>query len=106
MAVFTYSALKKDGTTASGELTANDRADAFRRLDRNGMQPLSLKQKDNGPAPAADKKNGKEMVATKEEKKSKDDRKAKSTALAKTNGKSAVKETDEKDAAATGPVKL
>jgi len=106
MAEFTYSALKKDGTTASGELTANDRADAFRRLDRNGLQPLSLKQKDAAAAAAAEKKNGKEMVATKDEKKSKEERKAKSAALAKTNGKSAGKEADGKDTASAGPVKL
>jgi general secretion pathway protein F len=55
MAVFTYSALKKDGSMATGELQAVDRSDAFRRLDRNGLQPVSLKQKDDASI-AADKK--------------------------------------------------
>src|SRR6187431_940524 len=106
MAVFTYSALKNDGTTASGELTANDRADAFRRLDRSGLQPLSLKQKDGAASATSEKKNGKEMVATKEEKKPKDDRKAKSAALAKAGAKPAAKEAEAKEAVPTGPVKL
>ena len=52
MAVFIYTALKRDGSISNGELTANDRADAFRRLDRSGLQPVSLKPKD-GAAVAA-----------------------------------------------------
>jgi general secretion pathway protein F len=52
MAVFTYSALNKGGVLTNGDITANDRADAFRRLDRNGLQPVSLKPKDEGAAPA------------------------------------------------------
>lgn len=57
MAVFVYTALKRDGSIANGELTANDRSDAFRKLDRNGLQPVSLKPKDGAvaaatPAPA------------------------------------------------------
>jgi general secretion pathway protein F len=106
MAVFTYSALKKDGSTSTGELTANDRSEAFRRLDRSGLQPLSLKQKDAAPAPAPDKKNGKETaLATKEAKPPKEDRK-KEMALAKTNGKTISKEGSAKEAVPTGPVKL
>jgi general secretion pathway protein F len=55
MAIFIYTALKRDGSISNGELTANDRADAFRRLDRNGLQPVSLKPKDGAAAatPAA-----------------------------------------------------
>ncbi len=57
MAVFTYSALNKGGVLTNGDITATDRADAFRRLDRNGLQPVSLKPKDEGsspgPSPAA-----------------------------------------------------
>ena len=116
MAVFTYSALKKDGTTASGELTANDRADAFRRLDRNGLQPVSLKQTDASAAAAtasAEKKNGKAMIAAKDAKdakekdikKAKDDKK-KELALAKTGGKAPATEGGGKEAVPTGPVKL
>lgn len=56
MAVFTYTALNRTGSMSNGEITANDRADAFRRLDRNGLQPVSLKPKeagDSAPAKAA-----------------------------------------------------
>ena len=55
MAVFTYSALNKAGVLSNGDITANDRADAFRRLDRNGLQPVSLKPKEEGGVPAAAK---------------------------------------------------
>jgi general secretion pathway protein F len=115
MAVFTYSALKKDGTTATGEMTANDRSEAFRRLDRSGLQPLSLKQKD--AAPAAEKKNGKETaLATKDAKPAKEEKK-KELALARANGKSPAKGTGKdgtkdlstkegREAVPTGPVKL
>ncbi|HWB04119.1 MAG TPA: type II secretion system F family protein [Verrucomicrobiales bacterium] len=122
MAVFTYSALKKDGSMATGEMTATDRSDAFRRLDRNGMQPLSLKEKDGAAAAAPDKKagkekpNGKEMLAlkdakpAKEEKPSKEERKAKEALVkAGKNGSkdAAIASKDGgKDAAVPGPVKL
>lgn len=103
MAVFTYSALKKDGTMATGEMTANDRSDAFRRLDRNGLQPLALKQKDGAPA-AEGKKNGREKVATKDEKKPKVEKRRKES------GKSAetalAKKGNGKEVVPTGPVKL
>ncbi|MDB6071405.1 MAG: Type secretory pathway protein [Verrucomicrobiales bacterium] len=60
MAVFTYSALNKSGVLSNGDITAADRADAFRRLDRNGLQPVSLKPKEEGgPAPVAAKAAGK-----------------------------------------------
>ncbi len=50
MAVFTYTALNKGGALTNGDITAQDRADAFRRLDRNGLQPVSLQPKDEGGA--------------------------------------------------------
>jgi len=51
MAVFQYSALKSDGSTASGELQANDRPEAMKRLGRQGMKPISLAIKsDKGAA--------------------------------------------------------
>lgn len=53
MAVFTYTALKRDGSITTGDLTANDRSDAFRRLDRSGLQPVSLKEKGAEPEAAA-----------------------------------------------------
>ena len=55
MAVFTYSALNKGGVLTNGDITANDRADAFRRLDRNGLQPVSLKPKEEGGVAVATK---------------------------------------------------
>ncbi len=55
MAVFSYSALNKAGVLSNGDITANDRADAFRRLDRNGLQPVSLKPKEEGGAPVVAK---------------------------------------------------
>ncbi|MGI8602305.1 MAG: type II secretion system F family protein [Verrucomicrobiales bacterium] len=48
MPIFAFSALKSDGSMTSGELTASDRAEAMRRLDRSGLQPVSLKTKDAG----------------------------------------------------------
>ena len=48
MAAFVYTALKNDGSIVSGEMNANDRADALRRLDRNSLQPVSLKPKAGG----------------------------------------------------------
>ena len=65
MAVFTYSALNKGGVLTHGDITANDRADAFRRLDRNGLQPVSLKPKEEGGVAVAAKpaKESKEAKA-------------------------------------------
>ena len=62
MAVFTYSALKS-GTLTTGDITANDRADAMRRLDRNGLQPVSVKPKEDGAptTPAQDAKAAKAL---------------------------------------------
>jgi general secretion pathway protein F len=42
MAVFSYKALKADGSEAKGELKAGDRSEAFMLLDRKGLQPISL----------------------------------------------------------------
>jgi len=55
MLTFAYSALKPDGSLARGELTANDRGEAMRRLDRSGLQPVSIavKDADGGVATAA-----------------------------------------------------
>ena len=93
MAVFSYTALKKDGSKAAGELTANDRADAFRRLDRTGLQPISLKTKEEGAvalvSEGAKKSNGKPEKGKNE----------KTGALVKT-GESA------KEVIPLGPVKL
>jgi general secretion pathway protein F/type IV pilus assembly protein PilC len=110
MAVFTYSALKKDGSVASGELSATDRSDAFRRLDRNGLQPISLKQKDDASSAAAaeakkdkakpDSKSAETPVASKEAKKAKVKEEAVAAATGKPAGKAA------KEGVPSGPVKL
>ncbi len=42
MAQFFYKALKPDGSLTTGELAANDRTEAFQRLDRQGLQLVSL----------------------------------------------------------------
>ena len=42
MPTFQYKALRTDGTTADGELEANDRHEAVLRLDRSGLQPVKL----------------------------------------------------------------
>ena len=46
MAVFHYTAYAADGQLASGELTAPDRGEAFRQLDRQRLQPVSLDESD------------------------------------------------------------
>ncbi len=52
MAVFTYKALAKDGAVNNGEITASDRPEALRLLDKRGLQPVKLT---TSTAPAADK---------------------------------------------------
>ena len=47
MSVFTYTALKRDGSKAAGEMNATDRPDALRRLERNGLQPVAVKLKED-----------------------------------------------------------
>ena len=59
MAVFQYSALKPDGSTASGELQATDRPEAMMRLGRQGMKPISIALKsDKGSDGEGSKGNG------------------------------------------------
>ena len=42
MSVFTYKALSKNGSVSKGEITASDRAEALRLLDKRGLQPVKL----------------------------------------------------------------
>ena len=49
MAVFSYIALKSDGSQAKGDLNAGDRSEAFMLLDRKGLQPVSLNLKKDAP---------------------------------------------------------
>ena len=42
MAVFAYRALGAGGSVVTGELTASDRGEALRQLDRKGSQPVRV----------------------------------------------------------------
>jgi type II secretory pathway component PulF len=57
MALFSYNAVSRDGGRISGQLEAQSRAEAFRKLDREHLQPISLIQQDgaetNSARPAA-----------------------------------------------------
>ena len=48
MALFTYKAVSRDGNRTSGQVEAQSRAEAFRKLDLEHLQPISLEQRD-GP---------------------------------------------------------
>lgn len=109
MASFLYTALKKDGSLATGELNANDRADAFRRLDRNGLQPVSLKPKEGDGAAATSTAPAKSSSAKSEKSADKGAApvKAAPKALKSSDSKSvdaAKKATD--SAVVKGPIKL
>jgi type II secretory pathway component PulF len=57
MALFSYNAVSPDGGRVSGQVEAQSRAEAFRKLDRERLQPISLVQQDGvertepGPEP-------------------------------------------------------
>src|SRR6516162_11745862 len=50
MALFVYQAVSKNGQRVSGEVEAQSRAEAFRKLDRDRLQPISLIQKEGAAA--------------------------------------------------------
>jgi general secretion pathway protein F len=102
MAIFAYTALKKDGSKTTGELTASDRADAFRRLDRTGLQPVSLKSKDETPAAPAKNDDGKAKAA-KPEKPGNVEKPGKTEVKTNGNGKAKAKAGAD---VPSGPVKL
>ncbi len=107
MAVFTYSALNKTGVLTNGDITANDRADAFRRLDRNGLQPVSLKPKDDGSTPApAGKPDKTAEKAGKPAASSAITKVAKAEAAKSENGKNGAEPAKGKSAIPVGPIKL
>ena len=60
MATFTFTALKPDGSTATGDLDVTDRAEAIAMLDRKGWQPVSLNVKGEAGADAKAAAKGKE----------------------------------------------
>jgi len=53
MALFTYNAVGRDGSRVSGQVEAQSRAEAFRKLDRDHLQPISLEQRDGVEANGA-----------------------------------------------------
>jgi type II secretory pathway component PulF len=65
MALFSYNAVSQDGGRVSGQVEAQSRAEAFRKLDRERLQPISLVQQEgveaNGTAPP---RSGDEPVET------------------------------------------
>lgn len=83
MASFKYKALDSTGSIVTGDLTAGDRGEALRQLDRKKLQPVSLSMDSGGAEPK--KKGG-----------------AKKTTAAVAPGKPAVVEDEIPD----GPVKL
>ena len=56
MPLFAYQAVRRDGGRVSGQLEAQSRAEAFRKLDRDRLQPISLVQQEssetNGSRPS------------------------------------------------------
>ncbi len=46
MAQFVYEAMSREGRRISGQLDAQTRSEAFRKLDRERLQPISLRQKE------------------------------------------------------------
>ncbi|MBV9105988.1 MAG: type II secretion system F family protein [Verrucomicrobia bacterium] len=64
MAVFSYNAVSRDGGRVSGQVEAQSRAEAFRKLDRDRLQPISLVQQDGGEPGVSRVKATDEPVAT------------------------------------------
>ncbi len=85
MAIFTYTALKRDGSIATGDLNAADKAEALRKLERSQLQPVSVKPKAGG---AADEPAAKGKPADKSA-----DKSAKVSGLAAANQKATAKAT-------------
>src|SRR5215469_13516192 len=60
MALFTYQAVSRDGQRVAGQVEAQSRTEAFAKLDRDRLQPISLVQQDgastNGSRSAAQEK--------------------------------------------------
>jgi type II secretory pathway component PulF len=61
MPLFAYQAIRRDGGRVSGQLEAQSRAEAFRKLDRDRLQPISLVLQEsvamNGSRPAETEKS-------------------------------------------------
>lgn len=114
MAAFVYTALNADGTRTTGEMQANDRGDAMRRLERKGLRPVSVKIKDEGGGtavatqPQPDRKsaksggNGSQAIVAAGDRSGA----AKSGPPAKSPPRTPARTSDDRSAVPTGPVKL
>ena len=63
MAVFNYKALGAGGAVVTGELTAGDRGEALRQLDRKGLQPVKVSEAKVAAAPAKPDKTARNRAA-------------------------------------------
>lgn len=64
MALFSYNAVSRDGGRVSGQLEAQSRAEAFRKLDREHLQPISLIQQDGADTNSAPPVSAEAPLAT------------------------------------------
>ncbi|MBV8376895.1 MAG: type II secretion system F family protein [Verrucomicrobia bacterium] len=64
MAVFSYNAVSREGGRVSGQVEAQSRSEAFRKLDRERLQPISLVQQDGAETSALRSKGADQLVAT------------------------------------------
>src|ERR1700737_2786017 len=64
MAVFSYNAVSRDGGPTPGQVGAQGRAGAFRKLDRERLQPISLVEQDGAETSVPRAKATDEPVAT------------------------------------------
>jgi type II secretory pathway component PulF len=53
MPSFVYEAVGRTGERVRGEVVAQNRAEAFRKLDRDRLQPIKIQEKDGAPAASA-----------------------------------------------------
>jgi type II secretory pathway component PulF len=53
MALFSYQAVRRDGGRVSGQVEAQSRTEAFRQLDRESLQPISLEQQEGAETRAS-----------------------------------------------------
>ncbi len=98
MASFAYKALNSAGSVVKGELSASDRGEALRQLDRKGLQPVSLTV-DGSPAKAEPAK--KSAGATRQEPPSR-----RATEKTKPVRQKAKPQEKEEEEILDGPIKL
>ena len=55
MGLYTYQALRSSGEKVTGQLQAQSRTEAYRKLDQQNLQPVSMTLKDEGTQSLADK---------------------------------------------------